>query len=100
MSAGGLPKARRGAADQAIEWAKRCPAADGDVLEIRRVYEASEFGPEVAWQEASLLDEIGKRVDENKKRAKLQFVSVVGGGGSRTRSRLFFTIDQLPGNMA
>ncbi|MDP9119793.1 MAG: hypothetical protein M3O15_00220 [Acidobacteriota bacterium] len=44
----------------------RCPAADGDLLEIRQVYEPSDFGPEVAREEAVLLEEIGKRVEENK----------------------------------
>jgi hypothetical protein len=54
---------------EAIEWASRCPATDGDVLEIRQVFEASDFGPEVARAEAALLDKVGGRVDENKKRA-------------------------------
>jgi hypothetical protein len=47
--------------EEAIEWASRCPAADGDVLEVRQVHEASDFGPEVARGEAALLDEIRKR---------------------------------------
>src|ERR1700674_3150824 len=47
----------------AIEWASRCPAADGDVLEIRQVYEMSDFGPAVARDEAALVEEIGKQVD-------------------------------------
>jgi hypothetical protein len=51
---------------EAIEWASRCPAADGDVLEIRQVFEASDFGPEVARKEAALLDEIGKRLEDKK----------------------------------
>jgi hypothetical protein len=55
--------------EEAIEWASRCPAADGDMLEIRQVFEPSDFGPEVARQEAALLDEIGKRVDENRESA-------------------------------
>jgi len=46
---------------EAIEWASRCPAADGDVLEVRQVYEASDFGPEVARKETELLDEIKRR---------------------------------------
>jgi hypothetical protein len=37
------------------------------VLEIRQVFEASDFGPEVARKETALLDEIGKHVDEKKK---------------------------------
>jgi hypothetical protein len=29
--------------EEAVQWASRCPAADGDVIEVRRVYELSEF---------------------------------------------------------
>lgn len=32
---------------EAIEWAKRCPAADGDVLELRQAFEMSDFPDEV-----------------------------------------------------
>jgi hypothetical protein len=32
---------------EAIEWAKRVPFADGEVIEIRQVFEASDFPPEV-----------------------------------------------------
>lgn len=28
---------------EAIEWARRCPAAAGDVIEIRQVFEAEDF---------------------------------------------------------
>ena len=34
-------------AEAAIEWAKRCPAQDGDVIEIRQVSEMSDFLPDV-----------------------------------------------------
>ncbi len=37
--------------DEAVEWASRCPASDGDVIEVRQVYEMSDFPPEV--QEAA-----------------------------------------------
>jgi hypothetical protein len=37
--------------DEAVEWASRCPGADGDVIEVRQVYEMSDFPPEV--QEAA-----------------------------------------------
>ncbi len=33
--------------DEAVEWASRCPAADGDVIEVRQVYEMADFPPEV-----------------------------------------------------
>lgn len=32
---------------EAVEWARRCPAAPGDMIEIRQVFEISEFPPEV-----------------------------------------------------
>ena len=37
--------------EEAIAWAKRCPASDTDVIEIRQVHEMSEFPPDV--QEAA-----------------------------------------------
>ncbi len=33
--------------EDAVEWASRCPAADGDVIEVRQVYELADFPPEV-----------------------------------------------------
>ena len=33
--------------EEAVEWARRCPAADGDVIEIRQVFEMSDFPADV-----------------------------------------------------
>ncbi len=33
--------------EEAVNWAKRCPAADGDVIEIRQVFEMSDFPSDV-----------------------------------------------------
>jgi hypothetical protein len=33
--------------EEALEWASRCPAADGDMIEVRRVYEMGDFSPEL-----------------------------------------------------
>jgi hypothetical protein len=33
--------------EEAIEWARRCPASDNDIVEIRRVHEMSEFPEDV-----------------------------------------------------
>jgi hypothetical protein len=33
--------------EEAVAWASRCPAAEGDVIEVRQVYEMSDFPPEV-----------------------------------------------------
>jgi hypothetical protein len=32
---------------EAIEWAKRAPMPDGDVIEIRQVQEMADFTPEI-----------------------------------------------------
>lgn len=31
--------------EEAVEWASRCPAADGDLIEVRQVYEMSDYPP-------------------------------------------------------
>jgi hypothetical protein len=33
--------------EEAVEWARRCPAAEGDVIEIRQVFEMSDFPADV-----------------------------------------------------
>ena len=33
--------------EEAVEWAKRVPAQEGDMIEIRQVFEVSDFPPEV-----------------------------------------------------
>jgi hypothetical protein len=37
--------------DEAIEWAKRCPGSDNEVIEVRQVQEMADFPPDV--QEAA-----------------------------------------------
>jgi len=34
--------------EEAIDWARRCPAAKGDVIEIRRIFDPQDFGPQAA----------------------------------------------------
>ena len=53
--------------EEAVEWAKRCPAMDGDTLELRQVFEMSDFGPEVERQEAGRVGTIGAAVEKNKR---------------------------------
>lgn len=43
--------------DEAIEWAKRCPAGDNEVIEIRQVFEMSEF-PDDVQQAAAGFEEM------------------------------------------
>jgi hypothetical protein len=32
---------------EAVEWASRCPAADGDIIEVRQLFEMSDFPADV-----------------------------------------------------
>jgi len=41
--------------EEAVEWATRAPAADGDVIEVRQVFEMSDFDPDV--QDAARLSQ-------------------------------------------
>ena len=52
--------------DEAIAWAKRIPFNDGEVVEIRQVFEASDFPPDVlppadAAREEALRQELRKK---------------------------------------
>lgn len=51
--------------EEAVAWALRSPAPHGpdqeSEIEIRRVFDASDFGPDVAANEQALRDEIAKR---------------------------------------
>ncbi|TIP47867.1 MAG: YciI family protein, partial [Mesorhizobium sp.] len=33
--------------EEAVEWARRCPAGENDVIEIRRVFEMNDFPEDV-----------------------------------------------------
>ena len=46
--------------DEAIEWARRCPASSDDVIEVRRVHEMSEF-PEDVQKAAKGFDDLQRR---------------------------------------
>lgn len=50
---------------EALEWARRAPFAPGDQIELRKVYEAEDFGeaftPELRAQEDNLRDQLEKK---------------------------------------
>ena len=55
--------------DEAIEWGKRVPFADGEVIEVRQVFEASDFPPEIfppedAAREQALREELQRKAAE------------------------------------
>ncbi|HET8625259.1 MAG TPA: YciI family protein [Gemmatimonadales bacterium] len=47
--------------DEAIEWAKRCPASPNEVIEVRQVQEMSDFPPDVQAAAAGFPELQGKR---------------------------------------
>jgi len=40
---------------EAVEWARQAPCPEGEMIEIRQVYEAEDFGPDVAERERELI---------------------------------------------
>lgn len=50
--------------DEAVAWAKKVPAQEGDVIEVRQVFEMEEFPEEVrrAGESAIVREQIGKHV--------------------------------------
>ena len=47
--------------DEAIEWAKRAPMGDNEVIELRRVQEMDDFPPDVQAAASGFEDLIGKK---------------------------------------
>jgi hypothetical protein len=50
--------------EEAVEWARRVPAADGDVIELRQVFEMSDFPPDV--QKAADNPEVRAQINRQK----------------------------------
>jgi hypothetical protein len=42
--------------EEAIEWARRCPGSENEVVEVRQVQEMSDFPPDVAEAAAGFAD--------------------------------------------
>jgi hypothetical protein len=47
--------------DEAIAWAKRCPAANNETIEIRQVFEMADFPPDVQKEAAGFAEMQAKR---------------------------------------
>ena len=52
---------------EAIEWAKRCPASDNEMIEVRQVQEMADFPPDVQ-QAASGFEKLQSRAGQPKKK--------------------------------
>jgi hypothetical protein len=53
--------------EEAVEWAKRCPCADGETIEVRQVQEMSEFPPELQAAAAGSAAVISDHLNPQKK---------------------------------
>ena len=47
--------------EEAIEWAKKCPASNNEIIEIRQVQEMSDFPPDVAKAAAGFAELQGRK---------------------------------------
>ena len=47
--------------EEAIEWAKRAPMSDNEIIEVRRVQEMADFSPEVRAAAAGLEELTGRK---------------------------------------
>ena len=47
--------------EEAIEWAKRAPMGDNEIIEVRQIHEMSDFPPDVRAAAAGLDDLLGRR---------------------------------------
>jgi len=47
--------------EEAIEWAKRAPMGDNEIIEVRRVQEMEDYSPEVRVAAAGFEEMIGKK---------------------------------------
>jgi hypothetical protein len=54
--------------EEAVGWAMRCPASDGDVIEIRQVFEITDFPQDV--RKAADSPTVRKQVEKRKARTR------------------------------
>lgn len=51
--------------EEAVQWASRCPIEEGEIVELRQVFEMADFGPDVAAAEAARIEAIESRIREH-----------------------------------
>jgi hypothetical protein len=52
---------------EAVEWARRCPSTDGSMIELRQVFEMSDFNIDPASELSASAERVGAAVDAKKK---------------------------------
>jgi hypothetical protein len=63
---GGYWIIQAGSKEEAVGWAKRCPAAEGDVIEVRPIFEMSDFPADV--QKAADNSKVSAELKKHKSR--------------------------------
>ena len=52
---GGYWMIKAGSLAEAVAWARQAPCPEGEMIEVRQVYEAEDFGPDVAERELEMI---------------------------------------------
>ena len=50
---------------EAVEWASRCPLSEGDVLELRQIFDIEDFGDAVGPDEAAAMERVDRLIGQN-----------------------------------
>jgi hypothetical protein len=53
--------------EEAVEWAKRAPCADGETIEVRQVHEMSDFSPEIIEATKESAANLSAHLGQNKR---------------------------------
>jgi hypothetical protein len=52
--------------DEALDWAKRVPFTNGEVVEVRQIFETSDFPPEILPPDAAAREEAWREAQQRK----------------------------------
>jgi hypothetical protein len=50
--------------EEAVEWASRCPLSEGDVLELRQIFDVEDFGDAIGPDEAAAMERVESRISQ------------------------------------
>lgn len=49
--------------EEAVAWAEKCPMSDGDVLELRQIFDLEDFGDAIGPAEQAQIDDIASKLE-------------------------------------
>ena len=51
--------------EEAVEWASRCPLSEGDVLELRQIFDVEDFGDAIGPDEAAAMERVDRLIEQH-----------------------------------